>query len=122
LAQNLAKLVEDRGYLPFVIIRPENEASQNLYKKLGFEKAFTAARIILVPFTNHEVVEEYDEEALNADIVEEALNVDQLKDVLDGVLSEEVVDEVIEEMVENGTHHHSFELESNCNGIQHVAS
>lgn len=121
MAQNLAKRVEDRGYFPFVIIRPENEASKSLYKKLGFEKAFKAARIILVPFTNHEEVENFDEEALNADIVEEDItDIQDVKDVLDGVVADEMVDEVIDDMNES---HHTFELEkSNCNGIQHVAS
>lgn len=49
LAQALTKKVIDRGYTPFVVIRPENDASRNLYKKLGFEKAFETCRVTLVP-------------------------------------------------------------------------
>lgn len=44
LAQSLTELVLERGYLPFVVIRPENDASRSLYTKLGFEKAFETAR------------------------------------------------------------------------------
>lgn len=44
LAQSLTELVLARGYLPFVVIRPENDASRSLYTKLGFEKAFETAR------------------------------------------------------------------------------
>lgn len=36
--------------MPFVLIRHENEASQSLYKKLGFEKIFDMARIVFTPF------------------------------------------------------------------------
>lgn len=50
LAKALTKLVMDRGYHPFVVIRPENDASRNLYKKLGFEKAFETMRATLSPF------------------------------------------------------------------------
>lgn len=35
LAKYLTKVVMDRGYLPFVVIRPENDASKSLYAKLG---------------------------------------------------------------------------------------
>lgn len=31
------------------MIRPENEASRNLYTKLGFEKAFETCRVTLTP-------------------------------------------------------------------------
>ncbi|CAO1392397.1 unnamed protein product [Diamesa hyperborea] len=59
LAQNLAKLVLERGYQPFVVIRPENEASKSLYKKLGFEKEFEMARIVFTPFDSaHSAVED----------------------------------------------------------------
>lgn len=58
MAQNLAKLVLQRGYQPFVVIRPENEASKSLYKKLGFEKEFEMARIVFTPFdSTHSAVE-----------------------------------------------------------------
>lgn len=49
LAQALTKTVIDRGYTPFVVIRPENDASRNLYKKLGFVKAFETCRVTLNP-------------------------------------------------------------------------
>lgn len=49
LAQALTKLVLERGYIPFVAIRPENDASRSLYTKLGFERSFQTARVILRP-------------------------------------------------------------------------
>lgn len=39
------------GYLPFVVIRPENSASKGLYTKLGFEKKFDVVRAIFQPAT-----------------------------------------------------------------------
>lgn len=39
----------ENGYKPFVVIRPENEASQSLYKKLGFHKLYTIVRMTFVP-------------------------------------------------------------------------
>lgn len=39
----------ERGYTPFVVIRPENDASRNLYTKLGFKRAFATVRVTLVP-------------------------------------------------------------------------
>ncbi|XP_052895201.1 uncharacterized protein LOC128302420 [Anopheles moucheti] len=55
LAQSLTKLVIQRGYIPFVVIRPENDASRGLYMKLGFRKAFESVRGTFVPFAeeNH---------------------------------------------------------------------
>lgn len=49
LAQALTQKVIDRGYRPFVVIRPENDASRNLYKKLGYSKAFETCRVTLNP-------------------------------------------------------------------------
>lgn len=49
LAQALTKTVIERGYTPFVVIRPENDASRNLYTKLGFVKAFETCRVTLNP-------------------------------------------------------------------------
>lgn len=49
LAQALTKTVIERGYTPFVVIRPENDASRNLYTKLGFVKAFGTCRVTLNP-------------------------------------------------------------------------
>lgn len=39
----------ERGYSPFVVIRPENDASRNLYTKLGYQKAFETVRVTLQP-------------------------------------------------------------------------
>lgn len=50
LAKHLSRLVIKRGYKPFVLIRHENDASQSLYKKLGFENQFQMARIVFTPF------------------------------------------------------------------------
>lgn len=49
LAQALTNKVIERGYTPFVVIRPENDASRSLYTKLGFKKAFETARVTLQP-------------------------------------------------------------------------
>lgn len=45
----MTKRVAENGYKPFVVIRPENEASQSLYKKLGFRKLYTIVRMTFVP-------------------------------------------------------------------------
>lgn len=50
LAKYLTKVVMDRGYLPFVVIRPENDASKSLYSKLGFKKNYETVRAILRPY------------------------------------------------------------------------
>ncbi|KAL1461882.1 hypothetical protein WDU94_013748 [Cyamophila willieti] len=49
LAQYLTRIVHARGYIPFVVIRPENDASQSLYMKLGFRKVYQTTRAILTP-------------------------------------------------------------------------
>lgn len=49
LAKCLTKIVRSRGYVPFVVIRPENDASQSLYHKLGFRKNYQTVRAILRP-------------------------------------------------------------------------
>lgn len=49
LAQALTLRVKERGYTPFVVIRPENAASRNLYTKLGFVRAFATVRVTLNP-------------------------------------------------------------------------
>ncbi|XP_017752980.1 PREDICTED: uncharacterized protein LOC108545729 [Eufriesea mexicana] len=51
LARYLTKRVADKGYQPFVVIRPENEASQSLYKKLGFRKLYQTVRMTFMPLT-----------------------------------------------------------------------
>ncbi|XP_033220765.1 uncharacterized protein LOC117175219 [Belonocnema kinseyi] len=58
LARYLTKLVADRGYNPFVVIRPENEASQSLYKKLGFRKLYQMVRMTFIPDTWQEMEDE----------------------------------------------------------------
>lgn len=49
MAQALTEKVIERGYTPFVVIRPENDASRNLYTKLGYKKAFETVRVTLQP-------------------------------------------------------------------------
>ncbi|KAJ2950966.1 hypothetical protein O0L34_g5343 [Tuta absoluta] len=49
LARKLTKEVAARGYKPFVVIRPENDASRSLYTKLGFVRAFRTVRAVLRP-------------------------------------------------------------------------
>ncbi|XP_050101063.1 uncharacterized protein LOC126581444 [Anopheles aquasalis] len=49
VAKSLTKLVIQRGYIPFVVIRPENDASRGLYTKLGFRKAFESVRGTFLP-------------------------------------------------------------------------
>lgn len=39
----------ERGYTPFVVIRPENDASRSLYTKLGYKKAYETVRVTLQP-------------------------------------------------------------------------
>ncbi|XP_020287559.1 uncharacterized protein LOC109856564 isoform X2 [Pseudomyrmex gracilis] len=51
LARYLTKKVADRGYFPFVVIRPENKASHSLYKKLGFRQLYQIVRMIFTPAT-----------------------------------------------------------------------
>lgn len=50
LANRLTAAVRHRGYIPFVVIRPENSASQSLYLKLGFEKLYQTVRAVLKPY------------------------------------------------------------------------
>jgi ribosomal protein S18 acetylase RimI-like enzyme len=49
LAKYLTKEVTERGYKPFVVIRPENDASKSLYTKLGFKKSYQMIRAVLRP-------------------------------------------------------------------------
>lgn len=49
LAQALTNKVIERGYTPFVVIRPENDASRSLYTKLGYKKAYETVRVTLLP-------------------------------------------------------------------------
>lgn len=54
LAQALTQKVIERGYTPFVVIRPENDASRNLYTKLGYEKAYETVRVTLQPHASNQ--------------------------------------------------------------------
>lgn len=54
LARALTHLVLKRGYRPFVVIRPENDASKSLYIKLGFRRAFSTVRAIMTPYKEGE--------------------------------------------------------------------
>ncbi|XP_017794056.1 PREDICTED: uncharacterized protein LOC108575694 [Habropoda laboriosa] len=49
LARYLTRRVAEKGYQPFVVIRPENSASQSLYKKLGFRKLYQTVRMTFMP-------------------------------------------------------------------------
>lgn len=54
LAKKLMILVTERGYIPYVVIRPENDASKSLYTKLGFQKIYQTVRAVFKPFPNDE--------------------------------------------------------------------
>lgn len=108
LARYLTKRVAERGYNPFVVIRPENEASQSLYKKLGFRQLFQTVRMIFTPSTWQET----DNEANNIlrENLENAvrqLNVEQrviaaLRGDEDSVASTEVQEVDGEETIREG--------------------
>ncbi|XP_012222372.1 uncharacterized protein [Linepithema humile] len=49
LVRYLTKRVAEKGYYPFVVIRPENEASHSLYKKLGFRRLYQLVRMTFTP-------------------------------------------------------------------------
>lgn len=51
IAKALTRQVIDSGYIAYVAVRPDNPASQNLYKKLGFQKPYQMIRAMLVPKT-----------------------------------------------------------------------
>lgn len=87
MAQNLAKLVLERGYQPFVVIRPENEASKSLYKKLGFEKEFEMARIVFTPFDSEHNAVEDEEKAENGDDATKLDNGNHLNGKSNGVIN-----------------------------------
>lgn len=57
LARRLTQTVRQRGYLPYVVIRPENDASKSLYTKLGFKKHFQTVRVIFRPFGYNETLD-----------------------------------------------------------------
>lgn len=57
MAQALTQKVIERGYTPFVVIRPENDASRNLYTKLGYQKAFETVRVTLQPYALNKSME-----------------------------------------------------------------
>lgn len=47
----MIKRVLERGYNPFVVIRPENDASQSLYTKLGFRRLYQMIRMTFIPYS-----------------------------------------------------------------------
>lgn len=71
LAQALTNKVIERGYTPFVVIRPENDASRNLYTKLGFKKAYETVRVTLQPkLTSDTNVEKLNGHCANGHIID----------------------------------------------------
>lgn len=71
MAQALTNKVIDRGYTPFVVIRPENDASRSLYTKLGFKKAFETVRVTLNPKNACDTtVEKLNGHCANGDIID----------------------------------------------------
>ena len=66
----LTKKVAENGYTPFVVIRPENDASQSLYKKLGFRKLYTIVRMTFIPNTN---LSTQTDEVLNDNLINSAM-------------------------------------------------
>ncbi|XP_055594034.1 uncharacterized protein LOC129745146 [Uranotaenia lowii] len=68
LAQTLTKLVMKRGYIPFVVIRPENNASRSLYTKLGFRKAFESVRGTFAPNVSNVEEDKENEDNLQKDV------------------------------------------------------
>lgn len=67
MAQALTRKVIERGYTPFVVIRPENDASRNLYTKLGFQKAFSTVRVTLIP-NNSESIKANGHDIVDGDV------------------------------------------------------
>ncbi|KAL7291466.1 hypothetical protein TKK_0014734 [Trichogramma kaykai] len=81
LARFLTRRVAENGYKPFVVIRPENEASQSLYKKLSFRKLYTIVRMTFIP-NNHEPIKN-----------------DQVDDVDTTILSEDLVNSIRQQLI-----------------------
>ncbi|XP_011494789.1 PREDICTED: uncharacterized protein LOC105359795 isoform X2 [Ceratosolen solmsi marchali] len=102
LARFLTKRVAENGYKPFVVIRPENEASQSLYKKLGFRKLYTIVRMTFVPEVWQEPVDNVANSILRDNLVNavrqlniqqnvlEALQIDSVKKDETDVRDEEI--------------------------------
>lgn len=76
LAQALTNKVIERGYTPFVVIRPENDASRSLYTKLGYKKAYETVRVTLQPkvcatdIDNDVAVEKHNGHCANGHIID----------------------------------------------------
>lgn len=49
IARYLSKLVTNRGYIPYVLVRSHNKISRKLYENLGFTRLHTNVRGILQP-------------------------------------------------------------------------
>ncbi|XP_076231681.1 uncharacterized protein LOC143177565 isoform X2 [Calliopsis andreniformis] len=107
LARYLTKKVAERGYQPFVVIRPENEASQSLYKKLGFRKLYQTVRMTFMPSTWEEmendtchILRDNMENAFRQLTIEQKV-VDAFTNEEEFIINEETVDEVAENEVED---------------------
>lgn len=77
----LARKVAEKGYSPFVVIRPENVASQSLYKKLGFERLYQMVRATFLPATWKEL----DETSVEVVIDEKGPSTQETTEILNGV-------------------------------------
>ena len=49
IARYLSKLVAGRGYIPYVLVRSNNNISRKLYEHLGFTRLYTNVRGLLKP-------------------------------------------------------------------------
>ncbi|XP_043250611.1 uncharacterized protein LOC122396359 [Colletes gigas] len=108
LARYLTKRVAERGYRPFVVIRPENEASQSLYKKLGFRNLYQTVRMTFVPSSWQDTEEKTDsvlrdnlETAFRHLAIEQkvvnAFRIEEISDNNELAMDEEELEMVVEE-------------------------
>ncbi|XP_034181518.1 uncharacterized protein LOC117604969 isoform X1 [Osmia lignaria lignaria] len=107
LARYLTKRVVEKGYQPFVVIRPENEASQSLYKKLGFWRLYQIVRMTFMPTAwqddeteTNRIMRENLENAVRQLTIEQKV-VDALRSEEDISINEEIIenkDEVVESL------------------------
>ncbi|XP_054009394.1 uncharacterized protein LOC128892843 [Hylaeus anthracinus] len=97
LARYLTKRVAERGYQPFVVIRPENDASQSLYKKLGFRNLYQTVRMSFVPLAWQDADTDADNARDSLENVVRHLTIGQK--VVDAFRNEEIV--IDEEAAEN---------------------
>lgn len=99
----------ERGYRPFVVIRPENEASQSLYKKLSFGKLYQTVRMTFTPFTwqdteseTSHILRDNIENAVRQLTIEQKV-VDAFRNEEEASVNEEIVIEeiVVEESIQD---------------------